>query len=95
VPVEPNELLSPVQLRVNREYLPALLNVNHIFFAHMGSSIIVLVRSFCKAKETVELCANIAGCPYGIREWKDPLRQLMYDFQFSVLFPPFRLEVPY
>ena len=68
----------------HRVYSPALLNANHVFLAHPGSYIIVLMRGLRKAKETVELCANIASFAYGLREWKDLLRQLMDDFQFSI-----------
>jgi hypothetical protein len=54
------------------------------FLVHLWSSVIVLVCGFRKAKETVKLRANIAGFTYSPGEWKDALRQFMYDFQFSV-----------
>lgn len=68
----------------NTPDVPALLDVNHIFLAHLWSSIIVLIRSLRKAKETVKLRANIASFTYSPGEWKDALCQFMYDFQFSV-----------
>ena len=84
MPIENDGLLSPMLLRVTVLYLPALLNANHVFLAHPGSYIIVLMCSLRKAKETVKLCANIASFAYGFRKWKDLLRQFMDDFQFSI-----------
>lgn len=79
-------LLSPMLFESHRVYLPALLNANHVFLAHPGSYIIVLMRGLRKAKEAVKLCANIASFAYGFCKWKDLLRQFMDDFQFSIFF---------
>ena len=80
--------LSPIILRGQTEnvpqYVPALPDVNHVRLTHLRSSVIVLVRGLRKAEEAVELRANIASFTYRPGEWKHALRQVMYDFQFSV-----------
>ena len=76
---------APIILRDHRECsVPALLDIDHIFLAHLRSSIIVLVRGVRKTKETIELRANITSFTYSIGKWKDFLRQFVYDLQFSV-----------
>ena len=87
-------LLSPMLFESRRVYSPALLNANHVFLAHPGSYIIVLMRSLRKAKEAVKLCANIASFAYGFRKRKDLLRQFVDDFQFSIFFYHFWLLAP-
>jgi hypothetical protein len=91
-----NRRPAPIVLWLHRECsVPALLNVGHIFLAHLRSSIVVLVRGLRKAKETVKLSANITSFTYSPGERKDALRQFMYDFQFSVFPQFFRLVAPY
>lgn len=76
---------SPIILRDHRECsVPALLDIDHVFLAHLRSTIIVLVRSLRKTQETIKLRANITGLTYRLGKWKDLLRQFVYDFQFSV-----------
>jgi hypothetical protein len=75
----------PIILRDHRECsVPPLLDIDHIFLAHLRSSIIVLVRSLRKTKETIKLRANITSFTYSLGKWYDLLRQFVYDFQFSV-----------
>jgi hypothetical protein len=76
---------APIILRDHRECsAPALLDIDHIFLAHLRSSINVLVRSLRKTKETIKLRANITSFTYSLGKWNDLLRQFVYDFQFSV-----------
>ena len=76
---------APIILRDHRECsVPPLLDINHVFLAHLWSSIIVLVGSLRKTKETIKLRANITSFTYSLGKWKDLLRQFVYDFQLSV-----------
>jgi hypothetical protein len=76
--------LEAITWQVVENHAPALLNVDHVFYAHLRPSVIVLARSLSKAKETVKFRANIASVTYSFCEWKDALCQFMYYFQFSV-----------
>ena len=77
--------VAPMILRDHRECsVPSLLDIDHVFLAHLRSSIIVLVRGLRKAKETIKLRANITSFTYSLGKRYDPFRQFVYDFQFSV-----------
>jgi len=67
-----------------RSVAPALLNINHIFIAHLRSSIIVQARGFRKAEQAIELSTNVACIANRFCIWKDTLRELLYYFELPV-----------